>query len=75
SASRLQQTECLETFKIPGGTITAQGLHARTALSAHARPFTDAVTGGTGAYVAARGQLHGGTRNNTTTFAFRLLSP
>jgi hypothetical protein len=71
--SKLQQTECLETFTLPGGTITAHGLHARTALSAHALPFADAVTGGTGSYLGARGDLRGATRGNETTFTVRLL--
>ena len=73
AAPKLQQTECLETFTLPGGTITAQGLHARTTLSAHALPFVDAVTGGTGSYLGARGDLRGATRGNETTFAVRLL--
>ena len=73
AAPKLQQTECLETFTLPGGTITAQGLHARTALSAHALPFVDAVTGGTGRYLGARGDLRGATRGNETTFTVHVL--
>jgi hypothetical protein len=73
AAPKLQQTECLETFTLPGGTITAQGLHARTALSAHALPFVDAVTGGTGKYLGARGDLRGATRGNETTFTVHVL--
>ena len=71
-ASKLQQTECVETFTLPGGMITAQGLHARTALASHALPFVDAVTGGTGMYLGTRGELHGATRGNETTFTVRL---
>jgi hypothetical protein len=72
AAAKRQQTECEETFTLSGGTITAQGLHARTALAAHALPFRDAVTGGTGRYFGARGDLRGSTVADVTTFIFRL---
>jgi hypothetical protein len=74
ATGKRQQTVCEETFTLPGGTITALGLHARTTLTAHALPFTDAVTGGTGTYVGARGSLRGSTAANVTTFVFRLLA-
>jgi hypothetical protein len=75
SGSNLPQTECMETFSLLKGMITAQGVHARRALSAHALPFVDAVTGGTGTYKGARGELRGTTLGNATTLTFSLIRP
>jgi hypothetical protein len=72
AAPKLQRTVCVETFTVRGGTIEAQGLHERTSLTAHAMPFVDAVTGGTGAYDGVQGQLRGMTRNEVTTFRIHL---
>jgi hypothetical protein len=47
--------ECLSTTVLPGGQITAQGYVTSDELEKI--PFKQAVTGGTGAYKDARGEL------------------
>jgi hypothetical protein len=50
--------QCVATFVLPEGQITVQGVRT-FALDAQAPPnFVLAVTGGTGAYKAARGTVH-----------------
>jgi hypothetical protein len=41
---------CRALFKLPGGTLVAEGASARG-------PFTVAITGGTGSYAGARGTI------------------
>jgi hypothetical protein len=47
--------QCLNTTVLPGGQITAQGYV--TSDEIEKVPFKQAITGGTGAYEGARGQL------------------
>lgn len=47
--------QCLNTTVLPGGQITAQG--SVTSDEIEKVPFRQAITGGTGAYKAASGQL------------------
>ena len=47
--------QCLSTTVLPGGQITTQGYV--TSDEIEKVPFRQAVTGGTGAYAAARGEL------------------
>ena len=50
--------QCLITFMLPEGQITVQGVRT-FALDAQEPPnFVLAITGGTGAYKAARGSVH-----------------
>ena len=46
--------QCLATLSLPEGQLTAQGL---TTLNESGQPFTLAITGGTGAYRTAHGQI------------------
>jgi hypothetical protein len=48
-----EANQCLATFELPNGQITAQGVLHDTS------DFTVAVTGGTGAYFAASGSIDG----------------
>jgi Allene oxide cyclase barrel like domain len=47
--------QCVATVSLPEGQLTAQGLATVTETSP--QPFTLAITGGTGAYRSAHGQL------------------
>ena len=47
--------QCLATLALPEGQLTAQGL--ATLTEAGGQPVTLAITGGTGAYRTAHGQL------------------
>jgi hypothetical protein len=47
--------QCVATLSLPEGQLTAQGLATVTETSP--QPFTLAITGGTGAYRTAHGQL------------------
>ena len=49
------RVQCLASLSLPQGQLTGQGLV--TIDEAGTSPFTLAITGGTGAYAAARGQL------------------
>lgn len=49
------RSQCVATVSLPKGQLTAQGLP--TFEEAGTRPFTLAITGGTGAYAAAGGQV------------------
>lgn len=61
---------CLASFELPGGQITAQGL---VTFSQAADPFTVAVTGGTGRYRDVDGELHVETVSDTEErLTFRL---
>ena len=54
--------DCVATAVLHGGSLTAQGVVAISAAGTP-RPSDLAITGGTGAYVGARGVLH--QRNST----------
>jgi hypothetical protein len=47
--------QCFNTTTLPGGQITAQGIV--TSDQIEQAPFVQAVTGGTGAYAGAEGEL------------------
>lgn len=54
---------CRALFVLPDGTIVVEGASARG-------PFTVAVTGGTGAYAGARGELRSTPTKNGELLAF-----
>jgi hypothetical protein len=61
---------CVGSFTLPGGQIAAQGLVTFTQEDA---PFSVAVTGGTGRYSEAEGELHVETVSETEErLTFRL---
>ena len=49
------QVQCVASLSLPAGQLTAQGL--TVADEAGTTPFTLAITGGTGAYATAHGQV------------------
>jgi hypothetical protein len=51
------QLKVAETFTLPGGTIEAAGVSYRPSLTVLPPSDTYAITGGTGRYVGASGQL------------------
>jgi hypothetical protein len=53
--NRFFAAECFNTTVLPGGQITAQGYVTSDELEKV--PFKQAITGGTGAYSGARGEL------------------
>jgi hypothetical protein len=50
-------TQCLKTFVLAGGSITVQGDATFAALTNFPYPAVQAITGGTGAYRGARGEI------------------
>src|SRR3954471_7681309 len=51
-----QTRQCIVTLSLPRGQLTAQGLYTATGDELPA-PFTFAITGGTGKYIGATGQV------------------
>jgi hypothetical protein len=60
AASGATTLHCLGTNSLPGGQISVEG------LAAPGEPFELAVTGGTGRYSKARGQVFGENTSDTT---------
>jgi hypothetical protein len=72
-SEQVHLTQCLLTFSLPDGHITAQGVGAFPALSELPSPDRYAVTGGTGAYRTARGELASRTQEVRVINTFHLL--
>ena len=51
-------TECLYTYRLPGGEITTQGVNRRPTLGEVAAADVDGITGGTRRFRNARGDVH-----------------
>jgi hypothetical protein len=49
--------QCVVTLLLPEGQITVQGVRTGSLTQPLPRPFVWAITGGTGAYKTARGQI------------------
>ncbi len=65
--------QCLLTFSLPDGEITAQGVNRRPALPAlPTTPARHAITGGTEQYQTARGQIQLETRGERLIVTFQL---
>ena len=54
-AAQTSTVNCVATFSFPRGQVTVQGL---VTFTAQERPFTVAVTGGTGRYQGVGGEAH-----------------
>ncbi len=65
--------QCLTTFSLPGGQLTAQGVFTYPALTEPVPEGRRAITGGTGEYRAARGEVETRTQGETTVITFHLL--
>ncbi len=67
-------TQCLVTFSLPDGEITAQGVNRRPELTnLPTSPDRHAITGGTGRYQTARGEIQYETQGETIRFTFQLI--
>ncbi|WP_330294380.1 allene oxide cyclase barrel-like domain-containing protein [Streptomyces sp. NBC_00503] len=53
--------ECVVTYSLPGGQLTAQGLYFGILNPGPPPSFDNAITGGTGKYDRARGTVHADT--------------
>jgi hypothetical protein len=49
-----QEAQCIATYSFPGGQITAQAL----VIFGSTAPYDGSITGGTGKYEGAKGELH-----------------
>ena len=49
-----QEAQCITTYSFPGGQITAQAL----VIFGSTAPYDGSITGGTGKYEGAKGELH-----------------
>ena len=49
-----QEAQCIATYSFPGGQITAQAL----VILGSTAPYDGSITGGTGKYEGAKGELH-----------------
>ena len=56
-----QEAQCVATYSFGGGQITAQALITLDSTA----PYAGAITGGTGKYEGAKGEVHVATVSNT----------
>ena len=69
---KVQMTECVRTYTLPGGEIDSQGVSARSTLNDSQKPGgTDAITGGTGKYAGVGGEVRFGSRGDYVVQTFR----
>jgi hypothetical protein len=69
---KVQMTECVRTYTLPGGEISSEGVSARSTLNDSQKPGgTDAITGGTGKYAGVGGEVRFGSRGNYVIQTFR----
>lgn len=70
---RAQMTQCMFTYTLPGGQISAQGVNSRSELSG--LPITGVVpmAGGTGKYSGAQGELRFEARGERVIATFRFV--
>jgi hypothetical protein len=66
-------TLCVVTYSLPDGEITAQGLNSRSALTELPTSNRHAITGGTGTYQTARGDIPYETRGEKVLLTFHLI--
>jgi hypothetical protein len=66
---------CTATFRLPDGQITVQGLITFDESATEDPPFTVAITGGTGEFRTAHGEVRiaPGADENTDELTFRLI--
>ena len=70
---KAHMAECSYTYTLPGGEISAQGVSALPKLPKPAPRVVDAVSGGTGKYVGARGEVEVETRGNKVISTLHLI--
>jgi hypothetical protein len=70
---KAHMAECTYTYTLPGGEISAQGVTALPKLPKPAPRVVDAVSGGTGKYVGAQGEVEIETRGTKVISTFHLI--
>ncbi len=66
--------QCLLTFSLPDGEITTWGVNSRSALTdLPTSPEHQAITGGTGKYHTARGEVRLETQGENIRYTFHLM--
>jgi hypothetical protein len=69
---KVQMTECVRTYTLPGGEIDSEGVSARSTLNDSQKPGgTDGITGGTGEYAGVGGEVRFGSRGDYVVQTFR----
>jgi hypothetical protein len=68
---KVQMTECVRTYTLPGGEIDSEGVSARSTLNDSQKPGgSDAITGGTGKYAGVGGEVRFGSRGDYVVQTF-----
>ena len=57
SDKKVEMTECVFTYTLPDGEISAEGMSTRSSLFAHPATNADALSGGTEKYAGVRGEV------------------
>ena len=70
---KAHMAECTYTYTLPGGEISTQGVTPLPKLPEPPPRVVDAVSGGTGKYVGARGEVEVETRGNKVISTFHLI--
>jgi hypothetical protein len=65
--------QCLTTYSLPGGQLTAQGVFTYPALTEPVPEGRRAITGGTGEYHTARGEVQTRTQGEQTIVTLQLI--
>ena len=73
SAEKAHMAECLVTYTLPGGEITAQGVHVFPKFSQQTPGGVEAITGGTGKYAGVRGEVRVESRGNKVISTFHFI--
>jgi hypothetical protein len=69
---KVQMTECVRTYTLPGGEIDSEGVSARSTLNDSQKPGgTDAISGGTGKYAGVGGEVRFESRGDYVVQTFR----
>jgi hypothetical protein len=68
---KVQMTQCVRTYTLPGGEINSSGVSARSTLNEPQNSGgTDAISGGTEEYAGVRGEMRFGIRANKVISTF-----
>lgn len=72
-AGGLVATQCTATWSLPGGQVTTQAASRRRTIKSPPLDHQQAITGGTGTFRNARGQVDLDAHSHGYTATFRLL--
>jgi hypothetical protein len=68
-----EMTECMYTYTLPDGEISAEGVSIRPSLFEHPPSNADALSGGTEKYAGVRGEVRFVTRGNKVISTFHFI--